>query len=662
MENKHSKSQVLKHSLKYFLLSFTFSLFFSCAVQGQEASSSDKKALKAFEKAREYYASHNYPLAKEELNTALERDPSFVEALTLRAYIAMDEADFMLAKKSLKKAVETNSSLIPNNLFFLGEIELKMGEYENAKSRFEQFIQQESIQENQYSRAQESLRRIDFALQAKQNPVPFDPINLGPEVNSEFSEYFPCLTVDGKTLLYTRRLPEPNTPAGFNEDFYVSNYSNGNWTSSKNMGKPINTKLNEGAPSLSADGQLLIFTACELYGDYGGDRKGFGSCDLFYSSKKGGNWSVPYNLGQTINSRHWETQPSFSADGKTLYFVRGIRDRSGNRTGDIYFSVLNEENYWSKPEKLNANINTPGNEESVFIHPDGKTIYFSSDGHLGMGGLDIFVARKDSTGEWGKAVNLGYPINSYKNENSLLISADGQKAYFASDRENGFGGLDLYSFELPDAFKPEAVTYFAGKIFDRKTNKPLSAKFELIDLESEELIVESYSDPINGSFLVSLPSGKEYALNASKAGYLFYSENFNLKETQLGEAFEKNVPLNPIQLGEKIILKNIFFETGKYNLRNQSKVELNKLINFLNNNPKIKVEVSGHTDNVGNQQANQILSENRAKAVVDYLTKNGVDSSRIQAKGYGDHKPIADNETEEGRAKNRRTEFEIIGL
>ena len=271
-------------------------------------------------------------------------------------------------------------------------MELQSGEYELAENYFSRFLKTEPTEPNLINKSRTALDKIEFAKKALNNPVKFEPKNLGPAINSNHAEYFPCLTVDENTILFTRRLPDPNSPQGFNEEFFVAKKINGEWAAAQNLQKPINTQMNEGAPSLSADGQILFFTACEIYGNYGPNRKGAGSCDIFYSTKQGKNWSTPSNLGKPINTNHWETQPSFSADGKTLYFVRGIRGRDGQRNGDIYTSVLSKEGYWSKPELLPKNINTRMNEESVFIHPDGNTLYFSSDGHPGMGGLDIFEA------------------------------------------------------------------------------------------------------------------------------------------------------------------------------------------------------------------------------------------------------------------------------
>ena len=665
MEHKRTKSQILKHSLKnsFFLLFGFLLLSVNCqSLQAQSYTSVNKKAIKLYTEAQQAYNGYKLELAEELLRKSLEKDPKFVEAQTLIAYIFLDKNESEFAKTAFRKAIEINPTAIKNNFYFLAELELNDGNYIPAQKLFKQFVGMRGVDPKIITKANKGLDNIDFAIKAKANPYPFEPNNLGENINTDLAEYFPSLTVDQKTLLFTRRLPQPNTPQGFNEDFYISKKVNGKWQKATNL-KEINTEYNEGAPTLSADGQLLIFTACELYGDYGPNRKGLGSCDLFYTNKIGTKWAKPTNLGRAINSNNWETQPSFSADGKTLYYVRGLRNRSGQRTGDIYTSHINSENFWTKPVKLNANINTPLNEESVFIHPDGKTLYFSSDGHLGMGGLDIFMSKlDDSTGQWGPAMNLGYPINTHKSENSILVAADGTTALFASNRDGGKGDLDLYSFNLPKNFAPNKVIYFAGKITDSKTSKPLSAKFELIDLVSKKVVVESYSDAVLGNFLVSLPSGRDYALNVAKEGYLFYSENFDLSERDTETPFIQDISLSPLAIGEKIILKNVFFETGKYDLKKVSTVELDKLIVFMANNPNLKIEISGHTDNEGNAANNLSLSKNRAKSVKDYLIKNGILESRLSSEGYGATKPLTDNTTAEGRAKNRRTEFEVSGM
>jgi outer membrane protein OmpA-like peptidoglycan-associated protein len=368
------------------------------------------------------------------------------------------------------------------------------------------------------------------------------------------------------------------------------------------------------------------------------------------------------NLGTDINSKTWETQPSFSADGKTLYYIRRVKEKNGNTHSDIFVSELGEDGYWKSPNRLPDYINTQKNEESVFIHPDGQTLYFASNGHPGMGGLDIYITRRTENGEWGLPINIGYPINTFKNENSILISPDGKKAYFASDREGGFGGLDLYEFELPKSIQPQAVSYLAGKVIDAETRQPLGSKFELYNLENEALVVSSFSDQENGKFLVALPLAKNYALNVSKPGYLFHSENFTLKEKREDKPYTKNIELKRIKVGEKVILKNIFYATSKFNLLDESKSELKKLVDFLTKNSAIKIELGGHTDNVGSVALNQELSNNRAKEVYQYLVSNGIKAGRLSYKGFGANEPVATNDTEEGRAQNRRTEFKVIAI
>ncbi len=631
-----------------------------CASQAQPTSysSSNKKAIKLFNEGKSYYDSRNNSLAELNLLQALAKDPNFIEAELLLAYVYTDMRNYEKALKHYERCIEINPDFFPEIYASAAAMQLKFGQYEKAMQNFEQYLTYTDSPLMMKDLAQDGLRDCKFALEALKKPVPFNPVNMGPEINSPLPEYYPAISVDGETFLYTRRLNSEMTYTGFNEDFFVSYRDGDGWKKSINVA-PINSMTNEGAPTLSANGRFLIFTSCDNPVEgYGQGRKGYGSCDLFYTYSIGDNWSNPKNLGSTINTRNWETQPSFSSDGKTLYFVRGT-GRGYDRQQDIFTCELTDEGTWTKPVRLSNTINTKGVEESVYIHPDGKTLYFSSNGHPGMGGLDIFMSRKDENGEWTTPVNLGYPINTFNDENSLLVAADGKMAYFASDREGGYGELDLYQFELPDHAKPEPVNYLKGKVYDAHTKKPLEAKFELIDLETGKRVVQSHSDPSNGEYIVSLPINKEYALNATVEGYLFYSENFMLKGGDITKPFKKDAPMHKIEVGKSVVLKNVFFDTDKYDLKPKSKVELDKLISFMQKNTTVKIELGGHTDSVGNAKANQVLSDNRAKAVYDYLVDKGIAKDRLTTKGYGDTKPIASNDTEEGRAENRRTEFKI---
>jgi len=586
---------------------------------------------------------------------AVKKDPIFIEPHIMLAQLYSERRQLDEALIEMKTAIDINPDFYPNNFYYYAELLIRRARYEEAEASLNSFLKYETGSEDTRNRAILALESCAFAKNAIKNPVPFDPKNLGPGVNSAAPEYYPGITADQKRLLYTRLVENGK---GGQEDFFLSNFENDIWQASNPI-LEINTEFNEGAPTFSPDGMILIFTACELHGEWAPGRTGLGHCDLFFSQRQGNSWSQAVNLGEKVNSFFWESQPSYASDGRTVYFVRGRKGKNGIDEQDIWVSKLAEDRSWGKPEKLKGKVNTPYTEESVMIHPDGKTLYFSSDGHPGMGGLDIFVSKLGANGEWGEPLNLGYPINTCNDENSLLVSASGEIAFFASDREGGFGDLDLYSFELPQNVRPIPVSFCKGKVYDKSSLKRLEAHFELIDLETGNVVVESYSDPSNGEFLVCLPEGKEYALNVNRPGYLFYSANF-IPINVGNEGYSLDVPLQKIKAGSSIVLNNVFFDTDKSELKPSSKVELNKLVSFLNDNPALKVELGGHTDNIGSDESNLILSEKRASAVVAYLIDNRVPANRLVAKGYGETKPLDSNETETGRAKNRRTEFTIL--
>jgi outer membrane protein OmpA-like peptidoglycan-associated protein len=340
-----------------------------------------------------------------------------------------------------------------------------------------------------------------------------------------------------------------------------------------------------------------------------------------------------------------------------MYFVS---NRKGGYGGyDIWKSTLTEKG-WGTPENMGPEINTQFDEQSPFIHPDDSTFYFCSNGWPGLGNKDLFVSRLGNDGKWKKPENLGYPINSSGDENGLTLTANGEYAFFASNNLKGFGGYDIYTFQLPINLRPNMVTYVKGRVLDGKTNKPLESAIEIIDLQNNVPVYQDYSSEDQGEFLATIAGGKNYALNISKEGYLFYSDNFSLIGHNAKNAFNISVSLSPIELGGKVILKNIFFDTNKFDLKAESKAELQKIIEFLTLNPTVHIEISGYTDDIGNDQANQLLSENRAKSVYSYLTTNNINASRLVYKGYGKTEPIAPNTNDENRSKNRRTEFKII--
>jgi outer membrane protein OmpA-like peptidoglycan-associated protein/tetratricopeptide (TPR) repeat protein len=647
--------------MKFIVSLLLFLISLNCIAQ-DEYTSSVSKAIRSFETALRYYDARQNEKALDAANDALSADPRFIEVQMLKANIYTDMKQNDKAIESYKAAIAINPDFFPNNYYSLGKVEYQSGKYADAKSHLEKFLSYKNIKPNLIANAKQIIANSVFAEQAVNNPVNFVPVNMGDSINSEYEEYFPAITADGITFLFTRRMPSVTGMGAKTEqeDFYTSTLGK-SWSMAKPLSE-INTKGNEGAPCLSADGQYLFFIGCEEIFDDEDSYKTKGSCDIFLSKKDGNKFKNPRNLNEPLNSPGWESQPSFSSDGRTLYFVRAIKNKSNITQYDIMVSRIGDNSAWSEPESVSDMINTPSDEMSVFIHPDDQTLYFASDGHPGMGGLDIYMSKKDSTGKWGKPLNLGYPINTIKDENSLLVSPNGEIGYFASDRAGGLGGLDLYQFPLHEKARPKPVTYMKGKVFDIETKQPLGAAFELIDLATGKVVVSSTSNVGNGEFLVSLPTGKSYALNVSKDGYLFYSENFELKSVASSkESYQKDIGMKPIKAGESIVLKNIFFEFDKYDLKDESKIELGKLITFLNKNPKVKFEVSGHTDNTGAKVYNQTLSEKRARSVYDFLLSKGIPAARMTSKGYGDTKAIADNNSESGRAQNRRTEFTVTG-
>ncbi len=640
---------MLKRIIQYTILVLMFLPLL--AYSQDKYSTQSKKAIKYYEDGWALLRQQRFDEGIELLKKAVETDENFIEPRLMLGDVLSDLGRYDESIVHFSKAIEIDPTYFTGAFLNLSEVQVKAARYEDAKVNLEKYLGLPNRHPTMEAKAKELLVTAEFGSTAIKNPVPFDPKNLGPNVNSEHFEYFPALTADEQTIIITRNQRNKNGGRDYQEDFYGSwRDESGEWSLARNLGEPLNTDNNEGAQTISPDGRWMFFTGCNR-------RSGQGSCDIYFSRREGNDWTEPVNIGPPVNSRKWESQPSIAPDGRTLYFSSSRDGGEGKK--DIWYSVINERGFWSQPVNLGTNVNTSGSEESPFIHPDGKTLYFASTGHPGMGMSDIFVSRKQEDGSWSKAMNLGYPINTANDENSLIVGASGEKAYFASDREGGYGNLDLYEFELYPKARPGRVTFMKGKVFHAETKEALQAKFELIDLETGESVYNSSSDSKTGEFLVGLPVNHDYALNVSKDGFLFYSENFALKERSDATPYKKDVAMQPIKKNEKVILKNIFFETASFELLEESNIELKKLLTFLEKNPTLKIEIGGHTDNVGSDDANQRLSENRARAVKDYLIQSGIVAERLTSKGYGESSPIDNNDTEEGRANNRRTEFTI---
>jgi len=641
--------------MKRFLI--TFLLMTVCSVSGtlfsQNFHTSSNKAIKIYNEGVSMFDFFDYKNAERSLKDAIATDRKFYEAYIMLGELMAKQNRFAEAASYYQEAVRIDSLFYPPVFFNLAESEFKSGSYNKALIHYQVYLDQKKISQKNKVVAVTKITNCEFALEAMKNPVPFNPVSIGSSINTENDEYWPSITADGQTLMFTRQTRYGNSATGYQlgqEDFYVSYLLENKWQKAINAGAPINTSNNEGAQTISSGGNYMYFTACDRPG-------GLGSCDLYFSAFDRGKWSVPINIGAPVNTSYWESQPSVSADGKILFFSSSRPGGIGGK--DIWYSVIKENGNWSIPVNMGDTVNTEGDEMSPFIHFDGRTLYFASDGRPGMGGFDLFFTRMNDDSTWSQPKNLGYPINTFNDEMGLIIEAGGQKAIFSSKHDN-VNGKDLFYFDLDESIRPNPVSYMKGKVYDKETGKMLKAEYELINLTIGKTTVKSTSDS-EGNFLVCLPSGYNYGLNVSKPGYLFFSENFVFDgEHSAIEPFVKNINLSPVRVGEKLQLTNVFFEIDSWKLKKESVSELNNLAKLLIENGEIKIEIGGYTDSTGTDEYNLKLSEKRALSVVDYLIQVGIASARLKYKGYGNQSPVGDNVTSEGRKLNRRTEVKII--
>lgn len=609
-----------------------------------------KKVADLYSQAYNDASEGKYAEAIAGVNRCISLDNRFVDGYLTRAGIYADRRKYDSSVSDFERAMDLDSAYsrqyrLPYSISLAGT-----GQFEKAHHQVNRFLEDPSL--NEQSRKAGAYRRsvYTFAMEhARRHPqgnYVFTPVNLGDSINSALPEYYPSITIDGQKLIYTRRQTR-------DEDFFESRLINGTWSGSQPLEGKVNTNLNEGAQNISQDGEWIVFTGCNY-------PEGEGSCDLYISYKTKNGWSEPVNLGGIVNTDAWESAPSLSPDKRDLYF-------SSNRPGgyggkDIWVTHRNEKGRWSQPENLGATINTAGEESCPFMYADNQTLFFNSSGHQGYGATDLFFAKKDSTGEdWTRPENLGYPINTIDDEGSLIVAADGKTAYYASERSDSRGALDLYRFLLPDDMRPPATFWVKGRVYDAKTREGLPSTVELTDLNTRKIISRLQTDEL-GNYLTTLPVGSQYLFNVNRKGYLFFSENYRIDRGQTDSFFTADIPLQPIAPGAVIVLKNIFFETNKSALNPASRIELDKVVQLMTENPTMKILISGHTDNVGKAADNTKLSLERAQAVVNYLlSSQKIAKERLTAKGWGAGKPIAENSTENGRARNRRTELEVTG-
>ena len=543
-------------------------VFFCMLLASTAFAQHPKKAVKAYEAAEEAFLKRDYEKAHQQVLKAVIEDPNYAEAWLLEGEIGMETKDYDLAMLGYEKALETDSMAFPPAAITLARLYDRQGSYKREIALLRWYQSKGKGNVTNDATVAEMLDLATFRDEALSHPVAFAPESLGAMVNTKDDEYVNMLSFDGLQLLLTRKMP---LGEGYQKEFlFVSQWDGDKWSEPQLLTfVDFPEDVDPGAAFISADGKKLYLTGCGWSRD--------SSCDIFVSELKDGQWGMPQRLKGSINTNSWESQPCVSGDGRELYFVSR---RSGN--ADIYCARRNADGSWGEPQNIGAPINTKGTEMAPFLHPDGRTLYFSSDKHIGMGGFDLFMSRRGEDGHWQTPVNLGFPINTSGDEINFFVAADGKTAFISSQREGGNGGYDIYTFELPEEIRSDSANYLAT-----------------VDV----------------------------------------------------------VELAP---GDAVILQNIQFEYNSSALTDDSQHGIQMLTEFLQRNLDLRVELAGHTDNVGTDSYNLRLSKERAETVRNALIANGIEESRLTAKGYGASQPMAPNDTEEHRALNRRTEMIII--
>lgn len=552
--------------------------------------------------------------------------------------------------------------------FIIASYFLETDEREKAKETFKAYLEKGDKNSVVYKNAKDKYDYLVKYFELINNPVPFEP-HLVRGVSTVDDEYLPLISPDGTMAFFTKAYMKRQIGSIYNEQFveeFTVAYSLDDeglvFTKGEPMPYPFNQGLNQGAATITIDNRTMYITICQFVS------RDYESCNIYMTENRNNRWTELRDLGPNINGRFtWESQPSISADGNTIYFASIRESNIGfnpyRPTSDIYYAVKDENGNWGQAKNMGPVINTSGNEKTPFIHSDSQTLYFASDGHPGIGGYDIFYSQFRD-GEWTKPVNLGYPINTPYDDLSLIVSTQGDKAYFASNKLKGKGGWDIYAFELYEEARPERVFFASGQILDEHGYGMSEARLEVRNTRTNQINTGMVSSE-DGNYAIAVTIDKEeeddFLMVVKREGYLYTSKLINPIEDNISAPMNLNFEVKPIEVGQVMQLNDIYFATASYSIDNKSLAVLDAFIEFLIENPFIRLKLSGHTDSIGDFDLNMRLSENRAKAVYDYLISKGIQPGRLQYKGFGDTKPVDTNETAEGRARNRRTEFKIIG-
>jgi len=637
-----------------------------------------KKAIKILELAKTATGSEKKKLLVE----AIKIDPNYLEAYDELSLISEKNAENAFNSGNVvelqqeekiklnywKKIVE----ICPDyrNFYYtmqLGDYYFGRRDFIAAKPFYQAILATPNAFKKDERYAYDRVQDINTYIQLIKDTVPFIPQKVeGP--STENDEYLPMLSPDNRYLFFTRKIPDEKKQAfnsGYQELFIKSTKSMGNdYSGGIPMPSPFNLGQYQGGVSISVNNKLIFITLVEVIPYRGKDRAGFGqlfdNADIYYSEFINGEWSKLQSIGSNINTpTTWEAQPSITSDNKTLYFTRVVNPFGGDM--DIYKCEKQPDGSWGDPINLGTPVNTPGDEKSPFMHSDSYTLYFSSNYHIGLGGYDIFYSKMDEkTGQFKKPINIGNPINTPKDEHGFIVSKDGDRAYYGSSQEDK--DLNIFSFELYEEARPKSVAFVNGVIVNNLGEVPEGAQVILKNTKTEQE-VEAVVDKETGEYVGVITVGKDQdvLLTAKKKGFAFSSQLISSNEIVIGKAVKtEKVAIKPIEVGQSYTINDINFATNSYEITPRIILVLNEFIDFLKINNTLKIAINGYTDNVGNPEENMILSENRSKAVYDYLILEDVDPTRLSSKGFGQNNPIASNETEEGRAKNRRTEFVIL--
>ncbi|MDN3670026.1 OmpA family protein [Echinicola jeungdonensis] len=622
----------------------------SFGVWGQDYSVDDRRAIKLYQEGKELVLKRRYLEAMEKYQATIRRNDNFLEAYRDWSQLLLNREDY---ENSLQVALRGESKIRQNEEFkddfgwLLTKIYLKSGNFQKAIEKFketESYFSEELKASQGY---QDIARQLRFIEKEIQNAKSIEKEKLEKPLNNFKLQYFPVLTADSKRIFFTKR---DGLARSENEDIFVANWQNGHWTQPEPLSKTINTINNEGTCTISADGKILIYTSCDA-------PDSFGSCDLYVAYKVNGLWQKPRNMGEKVNSRYWDSQPSLSADGSILFFSSNRRGGCGGN--DIWYTMRMDDGTWSEPVNVGEVVNTVYDEVSPFIYFNNELLFFASNGHIGFGGMDLFTT-KINKGVFESPQNLGYPINDHKDQLALFITAQRDYAYYTENSLSN-GVLDrsfLFRFPFPKEIDlGERLVVTEGKVINERTGKPVEATLSLVNLENDSTMYAFKSDGESGEFMMLYPDKAFSGLYVEKEGYL--PKIYNVEKDSLKDIKDMKVSLTPVEKGEQFVFENVFFDFDKADLKKESMSSLVRLKKFMKENPDVDILIEGHTDSVGDDQYNQDLSLRRAQSVKAYLISQGVSGGKLKVKGWGDKKPLVSNDTPSNRAKNRRIEIVI---